>query len=98
MLPETEKLLRSAKKEITRLRRDNETLRAKCDTMEIFAAALGLKEIGQGMGEDLVWHIDKALQNTINERKEVPETSERPPEAVKRNTPRPQEKGERWDS
>lgn len=56
-------VLQEAAFEIRELRRLNEVLSAKVSVMEIFAAALGLRHGEQVMKPDVVWKIDKALQD-----------------------------------
>lgn len=55
-------LLQSARFEIAQLRRENEILSARVSTMEVFAAALGLKGSPQTMMVDILWQIDRELE------------------------------------
>lgn len=56
-------LLMEAKNEIISLRRRNEILEAQMGIVEVFAAALGLKPGQPGASPDVVW----ALQRKIDE-------------------------------
>jgi hypothetical protein len=55
-------LLQNAKQEIEQLRRQNEILRAKVETMDLFALTLRTepKYPSQGYGEDVAWLLGKA--------------------------------------
>jgi len=57
-------LLESAKEEILNLRRQNEVLSAKVDTLEFVACLLHTRPAAsdQGYGTDIVWEIDKAIR------------------------------------
>lgn len=57
-------LLQNAKQEIEQLRRQNEILRAKVETMDLFALTLRTepKYPSQGYGEDVAWLLGKAIQ------------------------------------
>jgi len=57
-------LLLNAQHEILGLRRRNEVLQAKVDTMDLFALVLRTSPSYQsvGMGEDVAWLIDKEIQ------------------------------------
>jgi hypothetical protein len=57
-------LLIDAREEILRLRRENEILRAKVDTMDLFALVLNTKPayFGHAMSEDVAWKLDKEIQ------------------------------------
>lgn len=57
-------LMLRASEEIRMLRRRNELLEAKVGTMELFATVLNTRPWApsQGYGEDIVWRIEKALQ------------------------------------
>ncbi len=79
MKPETSEddhLLQWAMEEIRILRRRNELLQTKVDTMDTLAAFLAAKvpEQSQVMAEDVVWR----LQKRIEERKHGPEKPECP--------------------
>lgn len=54
-------LLIEAKKEIINLRRRNEILEAQIGIVEVFAAALGMKHVNQGISEDVVWELQKKI-------------------------------------
>lgn len=60
---DTKHLLLSAKNEVLQLRRVNEILGAKVEVMELFACVLHTQAAhqGGGMGIDVVWEIDRAL-------------------------------------
>ena len=62
-------LLLQAQHEIIGLRRRNEILQAKVDTMDLFAVVLRTAPAHQSMamGEDVAWLIDKEIQE-INRR------------------------------
>jgi hypothetical protein len=64
-------LLIDAKEEILRLRRENEVLRAKVETMEFFALVLNTKPAYQGvtMGEDVAWQLAKEITRIEEEAK-----------------------------
>ena len=57
-------LLQRAAEEIRILRRQNEVLRAKVDTMDLMATFLMTRPHlpGQGMAEDVAWLLDKKAQ------------------------------------
>lgn len=65
-------LLLQAHTEIVNLRRANELLRARVDTMDLFATVLFTQpyQVSQGMAEDVAWKLRKAMtalepKNTI---------------------------------
>jgi hypothetical protein len=58
-------LLRQAVSEIRGLRRSNEILSAQVGVIEVFAAALGMRQNGGMMAEDLVWRIEQELAKEI---------------------------------
>lgn len=62
-------LLNNAKHEIIALRHENEILRAKVEMIELFALVLHTKPAhrSQGMGEDVVWKINKHLEEMAKE-------------------------------
>lgn len=69
-------LLMNAKHEIESLRRRNEILQAKVDVVEAFSAALlGPRREG-GMSIDVVWSLQKAIDQ-IPDVQPVPVQSER---------------------
>lgn len=61
---EMEHAVQAATAEINNLRRRNEVLQAKADTVEIFGMALqaNARNHGIGMGEDPVWRLERALR------------------------------------
>lgn len=73
-------LLLHAQHEILDLRRRNEVLQAKVDTMDLFALVLRTQPAYQsvGMGEDVAWLIDKEVQE-ITRREAVQKTPEAAP-------------------
>lgn len=62
---EIEEILERAAEEIRSLRRANEVLAAKVDTMNLFALVLRTSPSyqGQGEGEDIAWRIDQVLSD-----------------------------------
>lgn len=62
-MEKVEELLRKAKYEVETLRRQNEILRAKVDTMELMATLLHTQAAYRSQGEtiDIVWEIQKQL-------------------------------------
>lgn len=62
-MQKVEELLRKAKYEVETLRRQNEILRAKVDTMELMATLLHTQAAYRSQGEtiDIVWEIQKQL-------------------------------------
>lgn len=62
-MTEIEELLRNAQHEIMMLRRTNEVLGAKVQTMELFASVFRTTPAsdGRGMTVDVVWLLDKKL-------------------------------------
>ena len=56
-----ENLLNHAKHEIVSLRRQNEILAAQMGVVEVFAAALGLKRERSGGAIDVVWELQKKI-------------------------------------
>ena len=56
-----ENLLRHAKQEIISLRRQNEILAAQMGVVEVFAAALGLKRERGVEAIDVVWELQKKI-------------------------------------
>ena len=56
-----ENLLNHAKHEIISLRRQNEILAAQMGVVEVFAAALGLKRERGGEAIDVVWELQKKI-------------------------------------
>lgn len=61
---EMARLLRGAEEEIRLLRRVNEVLEAKVQTMELFATVLHTRpaERGGGMAEDIAWKLGRAAE------------------------------------
>lgn len=57
-------LLLNAKREIEGLRRDNEILRAKVETMDLFALVLRTepKYWTQGAGHDVAWELGEEVK------------------------------------
>jgi hypothetical protein len=55
-------LLLSAASEIESLRRQNEILAARADVIEVFAAALGLRNGHHGMAEDIAWKLRRIAE------------------------------------
>ena len=57
-------LLLAAREDILSLRRVNDILRAKVDTMELFATVLRTTVFRQaeGFGEDIAWRLLKAVE------------------------------------
>lgn len=76
-------VLLQAQGEILALRRRNEVLQAKVDTMDLFALVLRTQPAYQsiGMGEDVAWLIEKEVAE-INRREAAP--NQKPVEAVPR--------------
>jgi hypothetical protein len=74
-------LLLRAQHEILDLRRHNEVLQAKVDTMDLFALVLRTTPAHQtiGMGEDVAWLIDKEIQEINRREAATPETREGAP-------------------
>lgn len=64
-------LLLEAREEITRLRRENEVLRAKVETMELFAQTLRTQPYYEpmGMAEDVVFKLSREVQKIEEEAK-----------------------------
>lgn len=64
-------LLLQAAAEIRQLRRVNEILQAKVDTMDLFAMVLVTQPTRQsiGMGEDIAWKLEREHEN-FTEKKE----------------------------
>lgn len=68
---ETRRLLRWAADEITMLRGINERLAPKAEAYDSIAAILRLlPQRPMGMGEDLVWRIQKHLDEPLNQAPE----------------------------
>ena len=67
---ELEQLLRLAKDEITSLRRENELLLARVETMELCALLLRAspREQIQTLGEDVAWLLDRKLKSLLDEK------------------------------
>lgn len=67
-------LLLHAQSEILTLRRHNEILQAKVDTMDLFGLVLRTQPQYQsmGMGEDIAWLIDKEVQEMERREKADP--------------------------
>jgi hypothetical protein len=57
-------LLMQSRDEIRLLRRQNEILRAKVDTMDLFACVLHAQPAAslQGYSEDIAWKLEKEIQ------------------------------------
>lgn len=62
-------LLMQAKEEILQLRRQNEILSAKVETMELFALVLRTQPNypGMTMGEDIAWQLAREIQRIEDE-------------------------------
>lgn len=62
---EAEHAMEHAIDEINTLRRQNEVLRAKVETMDLFGAMLFAKPVEErhGMAEDVAWKLRRALDN-----------------------------------
>jgi hypothetical protein len=62
-------LLQQAKEEILQLRRQNEVLSAKVETMELFALVLRTQPsyTGMTMGEDIAWMLAREIQRIEDE-------------------------------
>jgi hypothetical protein len=62
-------LLLQAKEEILQLRRQNELLSAKVETMELFALVLRTQPsyTGMTMGEDVAWKLDRQIRQMEEE-------------------------------
>lgn len=56
-------VLENAKQEIVYLRRQNEILNAQVGVIEVFAAALGLRNNQKGMAIDVVWELQQAINS-----------------------------------
>lgn len=71
-------LLLHAQSEILSLRRRNEVLQAKVDTMDLFALVLRTQPAFQsvGMGEDVAWLIDKEVQEIDRREAAKPQPAE----------------------
>lgn len=54
-------LLNSARHEIIELRRRNEVLAAQMAVVEVFAAALGMKHSERGETIDVVWELQRKI-------------------------------------
>lgn len=76
-------LLLHAQHEILDLRRRNEVLQAKVDTMDLFALVLRTtpQYLSVGMGEDVAWLIDKEVQEINRREAEKPQAREAVPRA-----------------
>jgi cob(I)alamin adenosyltransferase len=63
-------LLEQARNEILSLRRQNEVLRAKVDTMELFACVLRTQPAAslQGYGEDIARKLEREIQSIDAEK------------------------------
>lgn len=59
----TKQLLEAAKYEITVLRKANEILAARVDTLDIIAVAMGMRKQTQGFGIDVVPELEKAIRD-----------------------------------
>jgi hypothetical protein len=62
-------LLEDAKREIKGLRQRNEVLEAQVGVVEVFAAALGLKRNKGGAGIDVLWSIQKKIEELQEPKK-----------------------------
>lgn len=69
-MTEEQRLLMQASEEIRGLRRENEILRAKVGVMEFFQVVLHTSPAypSQGMGEDVVWKMQKRLDEIAEEQ------------------------------
>lgn len=56
-------ILLEAANEITHLRQRNELLQAKVDVIEVFATAMGMRNIQQGASIDIVWSLRKEAES-----------------------------------
>ena len=63
-MDKAERALRLARDEIVGLRRRNEILEARDEVVRLFGCIL-MPRTPQGMGEDVVWLIDKALAQDV---------------------------------
>jgi hypothetical protein len=66
---ETKELLERAGIEIESLRRRVELLDAQMGVVQVFAAALGLRQSGGAMSPDIVWEIQQKLRIMENAEK-----------------------------
>jgi hypothetical protein len=55
-------LLQSARHEILHLRKVNEILEAKVDVINVFAAALGMRQGYQGSSIDVAWELEREIK------------------------------------
>ena len=62
-------VLNSAVYEIRYLRRRNEILSAQMGVVEVFAAALGLKDGEGGMAPDVAGQLEREIEKIVNEEK-----------------------------
>lgn len=65
-------LLREAEHEIKSLRKRNEILSARVDTLDIFAAALGMRNQSQGMSVDVAWSLRRVIEEMESEDVQTP--------------------------
>jgi hypothetical protein len=73
-MPESLKpLLEQARDEILTLRRQNEILSAKVETMELFACVLRTQPaaILQGYSEDIAWKLEREIQSIDAEKSDA---------------------------
>jgi len=54
-------LLRHTKDQVEQLRRRNEVLSAQVAIVEVFAAALGLRQPNQGVEVDIAWELQRRI-------------------------------------
>jgi hypothetical protein len=69
-MDEIEGLLLELKEEITSLRRRNELLQARTDTLDLVARLVGGVPRTQGFGTDPVWRIDRFLDQCREDAQE----------------------------
>ena len=73
-MTDLESLLNSTRYEIMQLRRDNEILRAKVETMDLFALILKPRYGSQGASPDIAWALQKKIDELAAAEKKEPQT------------------------
>jgi hypothetical protein len=70
--PTMKNLLSEARHEIMELRHENEILRAKVETMELFACVLHTQPASQsrGMAPDVAWALQKEIDKIVEQEKQ----------------------------